>query len=113
MHRTLLKSKIHRVTVTEADLEYEGSITVERKPSSVSSPWSARRAAGSAPALAPRPKPNNTSSTPESDGLERCTEGLLHRVSSPTCEPTVPAVEGCMGTGAVDPAVACTLAAAE
>ncbi|HVY55361.1 MAG TPA: aspartate 1-decarboxylase [Thermodesulfobacteriota bacterium] len=30
MHRTLLKSKIHRVTVIEADLEYEGSITVDR-----------------------------------------------------------------------------------
>lgn len=30
MHRTLLKSKIHRATVTEADLEYEGSITVDR-----------------------------------------------------------------------------------
>lgn len=30
MHRTLLKSKIHRATVTEADLEYEGSITIDR-----------------------------------------------------------------------------------
>lgn len=30
MNRTLLKSKIHRVTVTEADVEYEGSITVDR-----------------------------------------------------------------------------------
>ena len=30
MQRTLLKSKIHRATVTEADLEYEGSITVDR-----------------------------------------------------------------------------------
>jgi len=30
MHRTLLKSKIHRAMVTEADLEYEGSITVDR-----------------------------------------------------------------------------------
>ena len=30
MHRSLLKSKIHRVTVTDADLEYEGSITVDR-----------------------------------------------------------------------------------
>lgn len=30
MHRTLLKSKIHRATVTEADLEYEGSVTVDR-----------------------------------------------------------------------------------
>jgi aspartate 1-decarboxylase len=30
MHRTLLKSKIHRVTVTDANVEYEGSITVDR-----------------------------------------------------------------------------------
>ena len=30
MHRTLLKSKIHRATVTEADIEYEGSITIDR-----------------------------------------------------------------------------------
>ena len=30
MQRILLKSKIHRATVTEADLEYEGSITVDR-----------------------------------------------------------------------------------
>jgi len=30
MKRTLLKSKIHRATVTEADLEYEGSLTLDR-----------------------------------------------------------------------------------
>jgi len=30
MERTLLKSKIHRATVTEADIEYEGSITVDK-----------------------------------------------------------------------------------
>ena len=30
MIRTLLKSKIHRATVTEANLEYEGSITIDR-----------------------------------------------------------------------------------
>ena len=30
MHRTLLKSKIHRATVTEADLDYHGSITIDR-----------------------------------------------------------------------------------
>ncbi|MCA9082911.1 MAG: aspartate 1-decarboxylase [Planctomycetaceae bacterium] len=29
MKRTLLKSKIHRATVTEADLNYEGSITID------------------------------------------------------------------------------------
>lgn len=29
MRRTLLKSKIHRATVTDADLEYEGSVTVD------------------------------------------------------------------------------------
>lgn len=30
MLRTILKSKLHRATVTEADLEYEGSITIDR-----------------------------------------------------------------------------------
>ena len=29
MLRTFLRSKIHRVTVTEADLNYEGSITID------------------------------------------------------------------------------------
>jgi len=29
MRRTLLKSKIHRATVTEADLDYEGSVTID------------------------------------------------------------------------------------
>jgi aspartate 1-decarboxylase len=29
MQRTLLKSKIHRATVTEANLEYEGSISID------------------------------------------------------------------------------------
>ncbi|NSW87024.1 MAG: aspartate 1-decarboxylase [Syntrophobacteraceae bacterium] len=29
MQRTLLKSKIHRVQVTDADLEYEGSLTID------------------------------------------------------------------------------------
>lgn len=29
MKRTLLKSKIHRATVTEADLSYEGSISID------------------------------------------------------------------------------------
>jgi aspartate 1-decarboxylase len=29
MYRTLLKSKIHRATVTAADLHYEGSITID------------------------------------------------------------------------------------
>lgn len=30
MLRTFLRSKIHRATVTDADLEYEGSITIDR-----------------------------------------------------------------------------------
>ena len=30
MNRTLLKSKIHRATVTEADLEYGGSLTIDK-----------------------------------------------------------------------------------
>ena len=29
MQRTMLKSKIHRATVTDADLEYEGSISID------------------------------------------------------------------------------------
>ena len=29
MRRTLLKSKIHRATVTEANLDYEGSVTID------------------------------------------------------------------------------------
>ncbi len=29
--RTMLKSKIHRATVTDANIDYEGSITVDRK----------------------------------------------------------------------------------
>jgi aspartate 1-decarboxylase len=30
MMRTMLKSKIHRATVTEANVEYEGSVTIDR-----------------------------------------------------------------------------------
>ena len=30
MRRTLLKSKIHRATVTQADLDYVGSVTIDR-----------------------------------------------------------------------------------
>jgi aspartate 1-decarboxylase len=30
MERIMLKSKIHRATITGADLEYEGSITIDR-----------------------------------------------------------------------------------
>jgi aspartate 1-decarboxylase len=30
MIRTMLKSKIHRATVTEANIEYEGSVTIDR-----------------------------------------------------------------------------------
>lgn len=29
MNRTLMKSKIHRATVTEANVEYEGSVTID------------------------------------------------------------------------------------
>jgi aspartate 1-decarboxylase len=31
MFRTLLKSKIHRVRVTDADLHYRGSVTIDRR----------------------------------------------------------------------------------
>ena len=30
MFRTMMKSKIHRATVTDADLTYEGSITIDK-----------------------------------------------------------------------------------
>ncbi len=30
MHRILLKSKIHGATITEANLDYEGSLTIDR-----------------------------------------------------------------------------------
>ncbi len=30
MIRTMLKGKIHRATVTEANIEYEGSVTIDR-----------------------------------------------------------------------------------
>ena len=30
MRRTLFKSKIHRATVTHADLDYEGSVTIDQ-----------------------------------------------------------------------------------
>jgi len=30
MQRTMFKSKIHRATVTQADLDYEGSVTIDR-----------------------------------------------------------------------------------
>ncbi|MCC7440489.1 MAG: aspartate 1-decarboxylase [Bdellovibrionales bacterium] len=30
MQRTMMKSKLHRATVTEANLEYEGSITIDK-----------------------------------------------------------------------------------
>lgn len=30
MHRTFLRAKIHRATVTSADLDYEGSISIDR-----------------------------------------------------------------------------------
>lgn len=30
MQRTLLKSKIHRATVTDSNLEYEGSVTIDQ-----------------------------------------------------------------------------------
>src|SRR5688572_354455 len=31
MQRTMMKSKIHRATVTDADLNYRGSITIDRE----------------------------------------------------------------------------------
>ena len=30
MHRSMFKSKIHRATVTKANLDYEGSVTIDQ-----------------------------------------------------------------------------------
>lgn len=39
MLRTLLKSKIHRATVTEANLDYEGSITIDAELADAADLW--------------------------------------------------------------------------
>jgi aspartate 1-decarboxylase len=39
MLRTLLKSKIHRATVTEANLDYEGSITIDGELAGAADLW--------------------------------------------------------------------------
>lgn len=30
MHRQMLRAKLHRATITEADLDYEGSLTIDK-----------------------------------------------------------------------------------
>lgn len=39
MQRTMLKSKIHRAVVTEADLDYVGSITIDPKLLKIADIW--------------------------------------------------------------------------
>lgn len=39
MQRTMLKSKIHRATVTDANLAYEGSITIDKELMKASDIW--------------------------------------------------------------------------
>lgn len=39
MRRTLFKSKIHRATVTHADLDYEGSVTIDEDLLDASGIW--------------------------------------------------------------------------
>jgi aspartate 1-decarboxylase len=39
MRRTLFKSKIHRATVTHADLDYEGSITIDEDLMAAAGIW--------------------------------------------------------------------------
>jgi aspartate 1-decarboxylase len=39
MRRTLFKSKIHRATVTHADLEYEGSVTIDEDLMDAAGVW--------------------------------------------------------------------------
>ena len=43
MFRTMLKSKIHRATVTQADLHYVGSVTVDEDLMEAADPLSARQ----------------------------------------------------------------------
>jgi aspartate 1-decarboxylase len=43
MLRTLLKSKIHRATVTDANLDYEGSITIDRNLMDAGDLWDHER----------------------------------------------------------------------
>jgi aspartate 1-decarboxylase len=39
MRRTLFKSKIHRATVTQADLDYEGSVTIDEDLMDAANVW--------------------------------------------------------------------------
>ena len=39
MNRTIFKSKIHRATVTHADLEYEGSVTIDEDLMEAANIW--------------------------------------------------------------------------
>ncbi len=39
MRRSLFKSKIHRATVTHADLDYEGSVTIDRELMDAAGIW--------------------------------------------------------------------------
>ena len=39
MRRSLFKSKIHRATVTDADLEYEGSVTIDEDLMDAAGVW--------------------------------------------------------------------------
>ena len=39
MRRTLFKSKIHRATVTHADLDYEGSVTIDEDLMDAANVW--------------------------------------------------------------------------
>ena len=39
MRRTFFKSKIHRATVTHADLEYEGSVTLDEDLMDAAGVW--------------------------------------------------------------------------
>ena len=40
MRRTMFKSKIHRATVTDADLDYEGSVTIDEDLMEAAGIWS-------------------------------------------------------------------------
>jgi len=40
MLRTMMKSKIHRATVTQADLDYEGSVTIDEDLMEAAGIWS-------------------------------------------------------------------------
>ena len=49
MFRTMLKSKIHRATVTQADLHYVGSVTIDEDLMDAADLWAGEQHGNRAP----------------------------------------------------------------